>query len=483
MPDLADGSMNGWTREDAPQPVPKTSPQPVVPEPVPKGSDVAVKPPAGSKQKRQGSKYDNIQQIILHFAGNEGAEQCDEISSPVCQGTGLDFNLCMQHPEAHFVFFAITHFANWLHKLQNTFTYSTVAAGLSTATLVKQFFTPQVDPSTLVLPVAIINGLFGALSLGIPAATLGSSAATIVSGVLTQKGLTAVDPLVQWGEVQTAVGKLYQSVTIALDQYFDSVLKTLPQYASGAAVDYFNDPVQLPSVLKDGHFASNVDVGSINPNVFGAVVSPAINSLWVQDRVAIFKITDHAYNRVDHGKACSFWPDQTVCSPDGGTAYIFARWINTPQPRERIPALDTNKWHVWGTSDKGEADDGTKNANHLTEYALSLDIILQSAIKQQAKHGYLYSNTQQDTLDQLTNDPGDITEADLASWTIPICDIDAILKAHGKTYIGAEPVGTEFGYSLPTWAMCTCVQAEGWPTDKYPYENPIANPECSPGWG
>ena len=136
-----------------------------------------------------GTVFKSFQSVILHLAGNEGTEQCDEISSQVCTGAGLEYSLCTAHPEAHFVWFAITHFANWLHKLQQTFTYSTISVGLSTATLVKQFFTPREDPAKLILPVAIINGLATSLSLVVKPASFGSAAATIVGGVLTQAGL------------------------------------------------------------------------------------------------------------------------------------------------------------------------------------------------------------------------------------------------------------------------------------------------------
>ena len=292
--------------------------------------------------------------------------------------------------------------------------------------------------------------------------------------------------MVQWGEVQTAVGKLYQSVTIALDQFFQQVLKKLPLDPITTPVgqnDYFADPVQLPQILKDGRFADQVAVGSINADVLGAVVSPAINSLWIQDKVMIFKITDHAFNQVATGQACKFWPKQTVCRDN--VAHIFARWVADDTPsRPVLPAsLNRATFYPWGASDKGTAADGTPNADHLAEYALTLDTILDSATATQAAHGYLYSGTTDDTLKQLTQHPTDIDQADLASWTIPICDIDAVLKAkgNGKTYLGVGPTDQEDGKSLINRGICTCLQAQGWPKDTYgDFDRP--HPSCEFAW-
>ena len=121
--------------------------------------------------------------------GNDGGEKCDEISDPGCTGTGLDFNLCKTHPKAHFTWFAITHFARFLNKLQDTFTATTVSIGLSTSDLVKKFYVPREDPSKLILPISIGAGLAAALSAAWPPAAVVAGAGSIINGALTQAGL------------------------------------------------------------------------------------------------------------------------------------------------------------------------------------------------------------------------------------------------------------------------------------------------------
>ena len=133
----------------------------------------------------------DYQTFILRHAGNEGIEKCDEISNLGCTGTGMDFNLCKQYPEAHFVWFGITHFARFLNKLQYTFLSSTVSTGLSTSALVNQFYTPRESPSNLIMPVSIASGFAAAISAIYPPAAVAAGAGSIANGVLTQAGLEA----------------------------------------------------------------------------------------------------------------------------------------------------------------------------------------------------------------------------------------------------------------------------------------------------
>ena len=131
----------------------------------------------------------SIQTVILKFMGSDGSEQCDEIIDPNCSGTGLDWNLCKSHPEAHFIWFAITHFAHFLNKLQSTLTISSTSVGLLTHDLVTKFFTPQADPERIIVPVSIINGITGAISSAWAPAGVAAGVGTIVNGILTQAGL------------------------------------------------------------------------------------------------------------------------------------------------------------------------------------------------------------------------------------------------------------------------------------------------------
>jgi hypothetical protein len=132
---------------------------------------------------------DNIQSIILTLMGSDGSEQCDEIIDPNCGGTGLDWNLCTKHPEAHFVFFAMTHWAHFLNKLQSTLTISTTSITSLTHDIVTQFYTAQSDPTKLIVPVSIVSGIAGALSAAFPPAAVVAGAGALANGILTQAAL------------------------------------------------------------------------------------------------------------------------------------------------------------------------------------------------------------------------------------------------------------------------------------------------------
>ncbi|KAL8826888.1 MAG: hypothetical protein Q9191_003523 [Dirinaria sp. TL-2023a] len=123
----------------------------------------------------------DVQTVVPTKAGNEGAEKCDEILDPNCSGTGLDINLCRQYPEAHFLWFAISHWAHFMNKLHGTFDDSTISLKSLTSTLVKQFFIPQSDPSQLIMAVGILSGIAAAISPAWPSAAVAAASGTFAS--------------------------------------------------------------------------------------------------------------------------------------------------------------------------------------------------------------------------------------------------------------------------------------------------------------
>ena len=131
----------------------------------------------------------DIQSVILKMMGNDGSEKCDEITVSVCSGTGLDWNKCNDHPEATFVWFATTHWAQFLSKMQSTLTISTTAIEGFTSDIVKKFYTPQDDPSKLIVPISIVSGIAAAISAVFPPAAVAAGAGSIANGILTQAGL------------------------------------------------------------------------------------------------------------------------------------------------------------------------------------------------------------------------------------------------------------------------------------------------------
>ena len=219
-------------------------------------------------------------------------------------------------------------------------------------------------------------------------------------------------------------------------------------------------------MLKDGYFAQNVEVGTINKDVYGALAASAINALWIQDGVFIIKITDAAYGK-GTGKACKIFPDLTACID--GVAYIFVRsQVYTGEPvtnlRERY---NWQKWFVFGASSQGSGGDGTPNTPHLADYGLDTTVIAKASEKTQRAHGFLYDNQNGDTIDHLIQAPTDLAKENLMFFNLPICDIDAIIgsgKHLGPPY---DSVGEEAPDDpIAHWGYCTCQQVHGWPADK-----------------
>ncbi|KAL8671136.1 MAG: hypothetical protein Q9168_004351, partial [Polycauliona sp. 1 TL-2023] len=135
------------------------------------------------------STYRNIQDLVLELAGKEGVGECKEISNPNCGASGLDYGLCKQHPSVHFMYIALTNWANFLNKVYESFQSSTLSITALTSSLVNQFYTPQTDPKGLLVPIGIVNGLAGIISVAWgPIGLLGGIGA-IAAAFITQAGL------------------------------------------------------------------------------------------------------------------------------------------------------------------------------------------------------------------------------------------------------------------------------------------------------
>ena len=55
--------------------------------------------------------------------------------------------------------------------------------------MVTNFFTPQSEPSELIMPVSVVAGIAGVLSGAWPAFALPAGAGAIINGALTQAGM------------------------------------------------------------------------------------------------------------------------------------------------------------------------------------------------------------------------------------------------------------------------------------------------------
>ncbi|KAL8989841.1 MAG: hypothetical protein Q9169_008270 [Polycauliona sp. 2 TL-2023] len=424
--------------------------------------------------------YRNIQDLILELAGKQGVGQCDEITNPNCGATGLDYSLCKQHPSVTFMWIALTNWANFLNKVYESFQSSTLSITALTSDLVEQFFTPQRDPRNLLIPVGIVNGLAGILAVAWgPIGIIGGIGA-IFAAFITQAGFDRPDPLVQWAAIQSRIGNTFTELAKAHQDVF---IKTLSQLPTDNTIPYDTDPTQTPFIFAAtaGAFAQDVPVGVFNDGIYGSLAASGINALWANDGAFIIKISDAAYNK-GPGSACNAFPTQTVCLD--GVAHIWVRWQYTTilpdDPAFYHQYLETRSWAV-----RGAYDSGDDNANSLAQYNLDLTKLTLSAIKTFNTYGFPFSGQDAATIEFLRNNPTNLDLEDLLYFSVPVCDIDAIIGP-GRFLNG--PRGREDPTDpIAMWGGCTCLQAESWPGTNETYEAPGAGyhpTDCrNYGWG
>lgn len=68
---------------------------------------------------------------------------------------------------------------------------STLSVGTLTHDLVTKFYTPQTNPTNLIMPVSIASGFAAMLSAAFPLAAIPAGVGAMVNGILTQSGLNA----------------------------------------------------------------------------------------------------------------------------------------------------------------------------------------------------------------------------------------------------------------------------------------------------
>ena len=237
-------------------------------------------------------------------------------------------------------------------------------------------------------------------------------------------------------------------------------MKQLPGPPNGG-ITYDADPSELPMIFADGTFASMPQVGELPPGVYGALTASAVNALWAQDKVFIIKVTDAAYGKGD-GAACKAFPVMTACLD--GVAYIFARWQMDGGTEITSSRLWTRKWNVCGAYAQGSIK-RKKNADQLSQYGLDLSAIATSAQKTQDQYGFMFKNQNGATLTHLQNNPTDLKLADLMFFSLPICDIAAIIGPDKHLRGPGDKTGDD---TIVAWGACTCVLMKDWPTDQYP---------------
>lgn len=281
----------------------------------------------------------------------------------------------------------------------------------------------------------------------------------------------------QWGDVQTTIAGAYTQIQKALEAYFKYTLHQLPDPLQRYNVlTYDADPTELPMIFADGAFASIPQVGEFPPGIIGGLAASAVNSLWREDRVFIIKVTDAAYGK-GAGAACNAFPVMTACV--NGVAYIFARWMMDGGTELIRSRLSQPNWNVWGAYKQGSGND-----NHLADYGLDLTAIAISTQKTQDEHGFDFKDQNGATITQLRNHPTDLGLADIMYFSLPICDIAAIIGPNMHLNGPGDQSGDD---PIVVWGACTCAQMKDWPADKttgYPDDpnGPVVSECQGQGW-
>lgn len=229
-------------------------------------------------------------------------------------------------------------------------------------------------------------------------------------------------------------------------------------------------------------------MGSENPGIRGALAASAINALWAADKIFIMILTDKIYGKGPGGACGAYFAKQGVCLD--GVLHLVLRWrwsqtkaAVTPGYFANPSELDSDQWAAWGAYPVGTGTKGAKNDDHLAEFDLSLEIVVKSAVKTQKEHGFLFKNQNGETIKQLTANPTDLKPQDLMFFSIPVCDLPAIMgpgKAFSWDTIGDGTTGEN---PILKWGGCTCIIADGWPIKDWDLTGGLPASQCkNKGW-
>ncbi|KAG8530581.1 uncharacterized protein KY384_005084 [Bacidia gigantensis] len=448
-------------------------------------------------KRTDGTPFPTIQSLLLHMTGNNGNDPCYDLEAPQCSGSNLPFALCTSHPKAGFAWYGLAHWAEFLSLVHTRFGNNVESIGFRTSEFVTRFYTPVEDPTTLLIPLSVVNGIVGGISgFWGPLAIVGGLG-TIGTGMITQAGLDKADPTKLWGDVQTAVGDAYDAVRDVLRTWYKAtVYSPLPAYPPPDGQErYDKNTTLLPQILLDGNFAFipalNDDTDTALKASLAAVV---VNTLWIQDRVIIIKISQNAYGDPNKYKVCSDLPTDIIycdkSNPSNWVAHLLVRWQMDGGDEISHSRFSTANWNVWGayaigeaTKTQGSKNVKTKNKNWLTEYGLDKDLLIKVSVKTHETYGFLYQDQNGALLRQIQKDPTKLSQEDIIFANLPVCDIDATIgpgmhlnNAYDKS--GDSPI--------VFWGACTCVQGKDkngtpWPTGTDDEGNDLY-PDSPNGW-
>lgn len=246
-------------------------------------------------------------------------------------------------------------------------------------------------------------------------------------------------PLLQWSDVENALGNLTNQTAVAIGAYWTTQLGSQPEVMDANRDTYDADPTALPAILSGGGFASpeSSNVQTFPSAIYGGLASSAINALWNEDKDFIIKMSDKTLG-AGPGSACKALPSMTYCD-ENGVAWIFMRW-NWKQvlsSHSTVSMLNTQDWQVWGAYSSAP-NNPSGNENQLDKYGLSLEIIAKSAWRVQQEYGFWTSETDTATVKSVLANIANLSLDQVISWNMAVCDLDSVLN--GKHFVQSGTV-------------------------------------------
>ena len=164
-------------------------------------------------------------------------------------------------------------------------------------------------------------------------------------------------------------------------------------------------------------------VEAVPKSILASYTSVAINYLWDASKVFIIKISGDTYGHDVCGSGGpAVYGKQSWCN-DKGTAYVYQTWTyvssanGAPGPTmfhtvDKVPGYDKLSDDDYGGISLGDAALASEFANT------------------KAKPGTAPSGQQ--VVDNILSDPSKVSADKVLSFSLGVCDLDAILKANPK---------------------------------------------------
>ncbi|KAL9109895.1 MAG: hypothetical protein Q9227_005418 [Pyrenula ochraceoflavens] len=225
---------------------------------------------------------------------------------------------CDTQPEMTFVMAAMVNFGNYLNSISNSITK---VAGVTTdksGKMTEWFTRPGNDAGAAVAGLSVANGILGAISAVFPPAAVAGGTGGIIAGAIQLQADAADKSFQDFADYTNYLGDFQLDLQKTIDTYARHMFEDTPSNAYN--YDYSSDPQGMPMILKDGGFASQVQVDSVPPSLLASYTSVGINYLWSKGDVFIVEISSDTFG----DNACNLITKNNWC--DGQKAHILLTW-------------------------------------------------------------------------------------------------------------------------------------------------------------